>query len=86
MNELLTESCAVVSSVFAAILAQRMNQVVETKGKRKKRRWLVRKLILNRKLAPHNLVDMELRNSYPDDFKNLLRVSEDQFDFLLEHV
>jgi hypothetical protein len=29
---------------------------------------------------------MELRNSYPDDFKNLLRVSEDQFDFLLERV
>lgn len=86
MNELLIESCAVVNSVFAAILAQRMNQMVEMKGKRKKRRWWVRKWILNRKLGPHNLVDMELRNSYPDDFKNLLRVSEDQFDFLLERV
>jgi hypothetical protein len=29
---------------------------------------------------------MELRNSYPDDFKNLLLVSEDQFDYLLERV
>jgi hypothetical protein len=27
MNELLIENCAVVSSVFATILAQRMNQV-----------------------------------------------------------
>ena len=59
MNELLIESCAVVSSVFGAILAQRMIRLLEPKEKRKKRRWWVRKWILERNSGAHNLVDME---------------------------
>lgn len=33
-----------------------------------------------------NLVDTELRNRYADDFKNLLRMTEDQFEYLLQRV
>lgn len=86
MNELVIKSCAVVSSLFGSILAQNMNAWAESKQKRKKRRWWVRKWILERNSAAHNLVDMELRYKYSEDFKNLLRMSEGQFDYLLERV
>nr|XP_022910725.1 putative nuclease HARBI1 [Onthophagus taurus] len=86
MNELLIETCAVVSSVFGAILAQRINRLAKSKEKRKKRRWWVRKWILQRKSGTHNLVDGELRSNYTEDFKNLLRMSEAEFDYLLERV
>nr|XP_022906871.1 uncharacterized protein LOC111418565 [Onthophagus taurus] len=86
MNELPIETCAVVSSVFGAILAQRINRLAKSKEKRKKRRWWVRKWILQRKSGTHNLVDRELRSNYTEDFKNLLRMSEAEFDYLLERV
>ena len=33
-----------------------------------------------------NLVQTELKNQYADDFKNLLRMTEDQFEYLLQRV
>ena len=85
MNDLLIEASAVVSSAFGTILARRMKQLSEQKKKRKKRRWWVRKWILERN-SRATLVHKELRSSHTEDFKNLLRMSEGGFEYLLERV
>ena len=88
MNELVAESCAVVSSIFCTFLAERMVRLRDTMTKkRRQRRWWVREWILRRGISgATNLVDTELKNQYADDFKNLLRMTEDQFEYLLQRV
>lgn len=86
MAECIVESCAVISSVFSRILVDKLRQSREPIRKQKKRRFWVRKWILERDAEVHRLIDRELRCSHPEDFKNMLRMSGDQFDYLLEHV
>ncbi|KAG8294609.1 hypothetical protein J6590_099471 [Homalodisca vitripennis] len=85
MNELVAESCAVLCSTFSAILGERL-KLHEQIRKRKKRRYWVRKWILKRSSEVQNLVEHELRGNHHEDFKNLLRMSEEQYDYLLERV
>ena len=86
MAECIVESCAVISSVFSRILVDKLRQSREPIRKQKKRRFWVRKWILERDAEVHRLIDRELRCSHPEDFKNMLRMSGDQFDYLLEHI
>lgn len=54
---------------------------------RKKRRWWTRQWILNRHITGASaLIQNELCLTYSEDFKNLLRMSEDHFNYLLERI
>lgn len=86
MNDLVVESCAVLSSFFATILAKKIERLQDTR-KRKKRRFWVREWIQRRNmLGTSNLVSMELKINFPEDFRNLLRMTEFQFEYLLLRV
>jgi len=86
MNDLVVESCAVLSAFFATILAKKMERLQDTR-KRKKRRVWVREWIQRRNmLGASNLVSMELKSNFPEDFRNLLRMTECQFEYLLLRV
>lgn len=37
-------------------------------------------------LGASNLVSMELKSNFPEDFRNLLRMTEFQFEYLLKRV
>lgn len=57
------------------------------KKPRKKRRWWTRDWILNRSVTGASaLIQKELVSTYPEDFKNLLRMSEDHFNYLLQRI
>lgn len=88
MNDLVVESCAVLSSFFATILAKKMECLQDTiTRKQKKRRFWVREWIQRRNmLGASNLVSMELKSNFSEDFRNLLRMTEFQFEYLLLRV
>lgn len=53
----------------------------------KKRRFGVREWIQRRNmLGASNLVSMELKCNFPDDYRNLLRMTKFQFEYLLLRV
>lgn len=57
------------------------------KKPRRKRRWWTRDWILNRSVTGASaLIQNELASTYPEDFRNLLRMSEDHFDYLLQRI
>lgn len=76
MQSLVAEACQVV----CAVIAEKMSQ--NLKRKRKNRRWWTRKWIIQRN-HPNLIKDI---SKYPEDFKNLLRMSECHFQHLLELV
>jgi len=86
MNDLVIESCAVLSSFFPTILAKKMERLQDTRKRNIRRVW-VREWIKRRNmLGASNLVSMELKSNFPEDFRNLLQMTECQFEYLLLRV
>ncbi|KAJ8883091.1 hypothetical protein PR048_014930 [Dryococelus australis] len=54
--------------------------------RRRRRKWWARVWIAAGRAGAATVIDRELRNKYPDDFRNMLRMSEMHFDDLLERV
>jgi len=55
--------------------------------RRRKRRWWVRQWIQRRNNnGGSTFISRELRNENPEDFKNILRLSDTHFDFLLNKI
>lgn len=90
MASLVAEGCAVMCEVLGHyILSQYTDGIRNDKRnkKRRQRRWWVRAWIENRSLSgATHFIDNELCYTFPEDFKNLLRMSEENFHFLLERV
>lgn len=83
---IIVESCTVLSSFFCTILSKKIDRLQDTMTGIKRRFW-VRKWILRRKmLGLSNLVNTELKSSFPHDFRDLLRMTESQFEYLLQRV
>ena len=76
MQCLVAEACQVLCGVIADRISENLAR------KRNKRRWWTREWILQR--THINL--MKDISKYPEDFKNLLRMSEHHFYYLLELV
>lgn len=63
------------------------NHILTFSKKKRKRRWWTRKWIMGRNVTGASaLIQNELSSKYTEDFQNLLRMSEDHFNFLLEAV
>ncbi|KAJ8969780.1 hypothetical protein NQ317_016558 [Molorchus minor] len=89
MASLVAEGCAVMCEILGHyILSQftyHTNQVVIQKRRRRRRWWV--EWILNRNVSgAKHFIENELQYRYSEDFKNLPRMSEDDFYFLLERV
>ncbi|KAJ8869539.1 hypothetical protein PR048_028530 [Dryococelus australis] len=54
--------------------------------RRRRRRWWTRGRIAAGRAGAATFIGRELRNKYPDDFRNMLRLSEIQIDDLLKRV
>jgi hypothetical protein len=75
------EGCAVVCSVFCGILAYQIVRALDRRQeKRRRKRWWGKEWPL---VGASRFIDTELKHRYPDDFKNLLRMTEIQFEYLL---
>lgn len=77
MERLVAEACQVMCGVIAGTISKTLSA-----RHRNKRRWWTRKWILQRSYT--NLIK-EI-SEYPEDFKNLLRMSEHHFQYLLKLV
>jgi hypothetical protein len=88
MDGIVAEGCAVVCSVFCGILAHKIVRALHKRQeKRRRKRWWVKEWIARRPLVgASRFIDTELKHRYPDDFKNLLRMTEIQFEYLLSRV
>lgn len=88
MESLVAEACAVLSGVLAKQLKRRLTEIDKFKLKRRrKRRWWVRQWIQRRNNnGGSTFISRELRNENPEDFKNILRLSDTHFDFLLNKI
>src|SRR5699024_6454894 len=68
-------------------LTEEYRKIVETTKKRRRRRWWVKPWIQRREqLGASTRLLVELAQEDPDSYRNHLRMSEAQFDFLLEKV
>lgn len=85
MGGLVAEDCAVACSVFCVILANTIVRALHKRQeKRRRQRWWVREWITRRPvLGASRFIDTELKHRYPYDLKNLLRMTEMQFEYLL---
>lgn len=81
-------ACSILSGVLAQQLKQRSTESDRSKLKsRKKRRWWVRQWIQKRKSNGGAMfISRELQNENPEDFKNILRMSDTHFDYLLNKI
>jgi hypothetical protein len=88
MDGIVAEGCAVLCSVFCGILAYKIVRALDKRQeKRRRNRWWVKEWIARRPLlGASRVIDTELKHRYPDDFKNLLRMTEIQFEYLLSRV
>ncbi|XP_025203752.1 protein ALP1-like [Melanaphis sacchari] len=88
MESLVAEACAVLSGVLTKQLKRRLTEIDKFKLKRRrKRRWWVRQWIQRRNNnGGSTFISRELRNENPEDFKNILRLSDTHFDFLLNKI
>ena len=89
MASSVAEACAVVGEMLLRqyIVSELINCSEVIKKKRRQRRWWVREWIKNRhRSGAIYLIEQELQFKYSEDFKNLLRMSENDFAFLLERV
>jgi hypothetical protein len=78
MDGTVAEGCAVVCSVFCVILAYKIVRALDKRQeKRRRKRWWGKEWIKRRPLVgASRFIDTELKHRYPDDFKNLLRMTE----------
>lgn len=85
MESFVLESCVVLSGV----LTQKLKRLLEDNFltlKRRKRQW-IRKWIEKQQTIDGSLfISQELRNEYLEDFKNILRMSDKNFEYLLNKV
>ncbi|XP_022167504.1 putative nuclease HARBI1 [Myzus persicae] len=88
MESLVAEACSILSGELAQQLKQRLTESDRSKLKsRKKRRWWVRQWIQKRKSNGGSMfISRELRNENPEDFKNILRMSDTHFEYLLNKI
>ncbi|CAI6351625.1 unnamed protein product [Macrosiphum euphorbiae] len=88
MESLVVEACSILSGVLAQQLNQRLTESDRSMLKsRKKRRWWVRQWIQKRKSNGGSMfISRELRNENPEDFKNILRMSDTHFNYLLNKI
>lgn len=74
------------------MLAQQLKQPLTESDKsklksKKKRRWWVRQWIEKLKNnGGSTFISRELQIEYPEDFKNILRMSDTHFDYLLNKI
>ncbi|KAJ8882492.1 hypothetical protein PR048_014303 [Dryococelus australis] len=63
-----------------------MNMHTLERKHRRRRRWWTRGWIAAGRASAATFIDYELRNKYPDDFRNVLHISEMHVDDLLERI
>lgn len=84
------EGCVVLCEILGHYIVSELitiNRSEVIKKKRRRRRWWVRECIKNRQWSgATHLIEQELQYKYSEDFKNLLRMCEDDYAFLLERV
>ncbi|VVC30111.1 Harbinger transposase-derived nuclease domain [Cinara cedri] len=87
MELLVAEACSILSGVLAQQLKQRLTESDRSKLKsRKKRRWWKQWIQKRKSNGGSMFISRELRNENPEDFKNILRMSDTHFYYLLNKI
>ena len=82
-----TEIVSVGIELISLALAEKCRKILETRKKRRPCRWWVKSWIRQReKLGASTQLLVELAAEYSDSYRNHLRMSEAQLDFLLKLV
>jgi hypothetical protein len=82
-----TEIVSVGIDLMSLALAEECRKILETRKKRRPRRWWVKSWIRRReKLGASTQIFVELAAEDSDSYRNHLRMSEAQLDFFLQKV